>query len=332
MLTTLRRLFGWLSRPPPATAGDSEFRLLAEHSNDVIIRCGMDGVAKYVSPSSVYLFGRSPEEMVGKRHMEYVLPEDRAGIDAVRDRHTAGKATGLATFRIVKPDGTTVWVEGSGKMIGDPASGSAELVIVMRDISERKAMESQLSEMAMTDGLTGLANRRAFDLTIENEWRRAGRSDKQLSLLLLDLDRFKNFNDRYGHQAGDDCLRAVSARVKQTIRQAGDFAARYGGEEIAVILPETSFEGAATAAEAIRAAIASMRIPHADNMECGGFVTASIGAASALAAEGATAKMPAGLIHAADLALYKAKRNGRNRVEVGLLLTSDRPERGMFAA
>ena len=93
--------------------------------------------------------------------------------------------------------------------------------------------------MALTDGLTGLANRRSFDQAIESEWQRTKRTSAHMSLLLLDLDHFKEFNDHYGHQVGDDCLRMVAAATRETVRRPADIAARYGGEEIAVILPET---------------------------------------------------------------------------------------------
>jgi diguanylate cyclase (GGDEF)-like protein len=224
---------------------------------------------------------------------------------------------------MVRKDGTIIWVEGSGRMVSDPDKGSVDFVIVMRDITERKALETKLSALALTDGLTGLANRRAFDETLESEWRRAKRAGKELSLLLLDLDRFKAFNDQYGHQVGDDCLRAVAATIGKTLRRAGDLAARYGGEEIAIILPETDSAAAVGIANAVRAAVEALCIPHVENTEGGQRVTVSIGAATALSRVGGSVQMPAGLLQAADMALYKAKQKGRNRVETGLLLTAD---------
>jgi diguanylate cyclase (GGDEF)-like protein len=105
-----------------------------------------------------------------------------------------------------------------------------ELVVVMRDITERKILEDRLASFAMTDGLTGLSNRRSFDEVLDSEWKRTLREGPQISLLLLDLDHFKQFNDEYGHQVGDDCLRAVAATLKGAVRVT-DIAARYGGEE-----------------------------------------------------------------------------------------------------
>jgi diguanylate cyclase (GGDEF)-like protein len=171
----------------------------------------------------------------------------------------------------------------------------------------------------MTDGLTGLANRRAFDEALEREWKRTLREGTQVSLLLLDIDHFKRFNDLYGHQVGDDCLRAVAQAAVGAVRQT-DIVARYGGEEIAIILPQVDTRGAAEVAEKVRAAIEALRLPHAENPEGRDWLTVSIGAATALARYGGTMRMPESLLLAADHALYKAKHAGRNCVRTGLLI------------
>jgi diguanylate cyclase (GGDEF)-like protein len=124
----------------------------------------------------------------------------------------------------------------------------------------------------------------------------------------------------YGHQVGDDCLRAVAAAVEKALRRPGDLAARYGGEEIAVILPNTDAAGGAQIAEEVRSAIEELRLPHLANPAGGCWVTASIGVATALCRMGGSMKMPESLLAAADVALYKAKHDGRNRVATGLLL------------
>jgi diguanylate cyclase (GGDEF)-like protein len=136
---------------------------------------------------------------------------------------------------------------------------------------------------------------------------------------LLDLDHFKQFNDAYGHQVGDDCLRTVAAALKGAVR-ATDIAARYGGEELAAILPSTDSAGALDAAEKVRSAIEALRLTHPGNPEGRSWMTASVGAATALARCGGTMRMPESLLLAADTALYKAKREGRNRVECALLM------------
>jgi diguanylate cyclase (GGDEF)-like protein len=174
--------------------------------------------------------------------------------------------------------------------------------------------------LALTDGLTGLLNRRAFDEALALEWKRTVRYGSQISLLLLDLDYFKRFNDQYGHLAGDDCLRAVAAAVRGAVRDT-DRVARYGGEEITVILPSTLAAGAAAAAEKIRSAVEALGIRHEGNGKCGGQVTVSIGVATAFVRQSEPMEgMPEALIHAADNAMYKAKREGRNRVVTALLI------------
>jgi diguanylate cyclase (GGDEF)-like protein len=189
----------------------------------------------------------------------------------------------------------------------------------MRDISERKLLEEKLDIRAITDGQTGLANRRAFDQQLLREWKRTLREGSQISLLLLDIDCFKEFNDRYGHQVGDDCLRAVAAVVSGAVRDT-DFVARYSGEEITVILPATEIAGAVGVAEKIRASIVALRVPHEGSPGGEGWLTASIGAATAVARQAVTIKMPESLLLAADNALNKAKHEGRNRVSTALLV------------
>lgn len=165
---------------------------------------------------------------------------------------------------------------------------------------------------SLTDGLTGLANRRHFDRTLARDWERSRRDGTPLAFIMLDLDRFKDFNDRYGHMAGDDCLRAVADAISDTVSRGGDFAARYGGEEFVVLLPDTDARGASLIAERIRDAVAERGIPHASSRA--GVVTLSAGVASVTP----DAQVPSSqsLVDAADEALYEAKDRGRNRVVV----------------
>ena len=206
-------------------------------------------------------------------------------------------------------------------MVRDTKTGKMNrLVVSMRDFNDRKQFEDQMAALAMTDGLTGVLNRRAFDEALAREWTHTVQTSGQMSLLLLDIDHFKDFNDTYGHQAGDDCLRVVAVAIRNALGRPTDLLARYGGEEFAVILPDVEASGAVEVAGRIRQAIADVKIPHLKNQTGGGKVTASVGAATALSRSGGTIRMPEGLLLAADAALYKAKRNGRNRVDTALLL------------
>jgi diguanylate cyclase (GGDEF)-like protein/PAS domain S-box-containing protein len=300
---------------------ETDFKFLAENSADVICRVSVDLVMEYVSPSSFDVLGWTPEEMIGMRPADLIIPEDLPdAVAAARHNQSPSGKNTVVTARMRKKDGSIVWIEVNPRHMRDDVTGeSPTSVIVMRDVSKRKELEEKLAAMALTDGLTGLANRRAFDEALEREWKRTLREGTQISLLLLDIDHFKRFNDQYGHQVGDDCLHSVASAAAGAVR-ATDIVARYGGEEIAIILPLVDTPGAAATAETVRAAIEALRVPHAGNPEGGGWVTASIGAATALARHGGTMRMPESLLQAADNALYKAKHGGRNRVETGLLI------------
>lgn len=261
--------------------------------------------------------------MIGRAAADFIEAEDMPVLAAAIVRiHSPGVQDESATVRMRKKDGSKAWMEMNARLVRDSITKEPkEYITVMRDVTERKKLEERLAELALTDGLTGLANRRAFDEALEREWRRTLREGSQISLILLDIDLFKGFNDRYGHQVGDDCLRAIAIALRKTMR-ATDIVARYGGEEMAIILPATDTAGALEAAEKALRAVDALRIPHQGNAAGGGWVTVSAGAASAVARQGGTMKMPESLLLAADHALYKAKNGGRDRVATALLVAS----------
>jgi len=170
--------------------------------------------------------------------------------------------------------------------------------------------QTLLAELALHDGLTGISNRRAFEEAIEREWRLASRTQQAMSLLLIDVDMFKQYNDRYGHLAGDACLRDVAAILTQAVQRPSDLLARYGGEEFVLILPATPLAGATDVAERLCDLVRQQNLHHDDSPV--GHVTISIGVASIVPAQGVLSDE---LVAAADRALYEAKRKGRNRFE-----------------
>jgi diguanylate cyclase (GGDEF)-like protein len=170
----------------------------------------------------------------------------------------------------------------------------------------------KLEHLANYDVLTGVANRRNFMDTFEKEWKRSRRNKLPLSLIMIDVDFFKAYNDNYGHQAGDECLKNIAPLLQEVLTRPGDMAARYGGEEFVVILPETNLEGTTLIAEKMRKKVESAKIAH-DLSTISDYVTISLGTATTIPS---IRKKPDSLIAAADEALYKAKRNGRNRIEV----------------
>jgi diguanylate cyclase (GGDEF)-like protein len=181
---------------------------------------------------------------------------------------------------------------------------------IAQQVRRRLALEEHLRMMINTDGLTGIGSRRALDEAADIEWRKARRHQQPLALLMIDVDYFKSFNDHYGHAGGDDALAAVARCIANSIRRPGDYAGRYGGEEFAVLLPNTDSEGAMAIAEKIRLAVQTVAIPHAGSIHQ--VLTISIGVANAdVLTRSANLRV---FFNASDAALYEAKASGRNRV------------------
>jgi diguanylate cyclase (GGDEF)-like protein/PAS domain S-box-containing protein len=306
----------------PSGAHEIDYKFLAENCADILCNVGADHVIHYVSPSSLRILGLKPEEMIGKDFDDFVFPEDVSILDEAEAADVdGGAADSQATVRLVKRDLTSVWTSINARCVRDPATGDPqEYVLAMRDITERKVLEEKLSALAMTDGLTGLSNRRAFDQNLRREWKRTLREESQLSLLLLDIDHFKSFNDRYGHPVGDACLCAVASAISDAVR-ASDVVCRWGGDEMAIILPATDGPGALGVAEKVRSAIQVLRFRPNKNSCDWVSVTVSIGVATAMPQPDGTITTPQNLLLAADKALYKAKQEGQNRVATALPAT-----------
>lgn len=193
--------------------------------------------------------------------------------------------------------------------IYDNAGKLIAVVQTLRDITIQKESQLALERLATRDGLTGLANRRCFDKTLDEEWRRTMREGQPISLLMVDADKFKRYNDTYGHIAGDECLRQIARAIEGEVRRAGEMAARFGGEEFAAILPNHSLSDATAVAERIRLAVQRICLPL--EKAGGEEITVSIGVATSTGMDPADARA---LLAAADEALYAAKSAGRNQV------------------
>jgi len=180
----------------------------------------------------------------------------------------------------------------------------------VRNHLELKRYRDMLENLSAMDGLTGIANRRRLDERLAQEWLRGRRNQSPLSVCMMDIDFFKPFNDRYGHAAGDNCLRRVALALASTVRRPPDFVARYGGEEFVCVLPDTDVNGAAVLADRLRDSVAALGIPHAASTVAG-HVTISGGVAAVIPADDSS---PAQLLEAADKLLYQAKKAGRNRI------------------
>jgi diguanylate cyclase (GGDEF)-like protein len=198
---------------------------------------------------------------------------------------------------------------------------TASLQTGYRRMKEQMLEDNQLTALeARIDQLTGIPNRRSFDRTLDREWRRAERTRQPIGLLMVDVDKFKHLNDTQGHPAGDRTLKRIASILDARLHRATDFVARYGGEEFAVILTDTSPSDIKAIAESLRAAVAEARLPNATDI--GPCVSISIGAALT---RPAPPLVPSSLLSGADQALYRAKRNGRNRVEFADLLDAPSP-------
>ncbi len=295
---------------------EAQYRMLAGNATDVIIRMDETLQRSYVSPASLQVLGYAPDELLDGRVGDRVHPDDHADLLDTIVAAQAQQRPLEVTYRLRHRDGHYVWVEAHYSFVAEDGG----FIVVLRDVTKRKLAEAELAQvhaelarLATSDALTGLANRRLFDERLEQEWRRAARDVTPLSLLMLDVDHFKRFNDRYGHPDGDVCLRRVADVVASTIHRPGDLAARYGGEELVVVLPSTDRAGATLIAERLRAAIEELGIAHEGNPEGGGVVTVSIGCATTVPiGHGWTNGGP--LVSQADAALYQAKRAGRNLV------------------
>ncbi|WP_420132687.1 GGDEF domain-containing protein [Rhodopseudomonas sp.] len=301
-----------------ATGSENETALLAKYAidriADMIIWLDEHGRVMFVNAAATKLLGYSQAEFLSMTVLD-LDPLFDAEIWAAhwRDVETRGSFT-IETVNRTK-DGLDIAVEVTVNFV--ECLGRKMNCSVVRDITERKRAAEQLAEMhhkllqaTLTDELTAIANRRHFDSVLSTSYVKHIRTGAPLSLVLIDIDHFKAFNDHYGHLQGDRCLQRVAEVIDQRMFRPSDLAARWGGEEFVCILPDTDEAGALVVAQSLRAAILDLAIPH-DASPIAGVVTASFGVVTATCQPGGAAQS---LFEAADAALYAAKHHGRNRI------------------
>ena len=295
-------------------ASEEKHRILFDSAGDAIFIHNMEKILA-VNPRACKRLGYTNEELlalplekVNTPEHTRLMPEKAAEVMAI------GHLT-LETVHLHK-DGTEIPTElTASKVIWD---GEPAILTICRDVTKRKLAEKLLEyntrkfeTMSNTDVLTGVANRRRFDEALAMEYARHARSGGELSLIMLDVDHFKAFNDCYGHVEGDYCLRKIAQVIADCSARSTDLAARYGGEEFACILPDTDINSAVAIAEKIRCGILALGIPHKGS-KVAGYVTASLGVMTIKCiAKGS----PVAAVFQADKMLYLAKSRGRNRVE-----------------
>ena len=274
----------------------------------------------YIGPQIEELLGWSPESWVSAQDwaermhvderqwvVDFCVSQSKAGVDHEADYRALTKAGGY------------VWIRDVVHVVRNPDGTVDSLIGFMFDISERKRTEEKLLELqkeledlSFKDGLTGIANRRRFDALLDVEWKAARRNKRPLSLVMCDIDFFKQYNDLYGHVRGDDCLKRVAETLRTGAARPRDFVARYGGEEFVLVLPETDETGAAHIGARCREAVLEQSIPH-EASKVAPSVTVSVGVSTIVPSPD---DEPVRLIDTADKCLYRAKQGGRNSLVV----------------
>jgi len=273
----------------------------------------------YIGPQIEPLLGWSQESWVtAEDWATRIHPDDR---DYVVNFCIAQSKAGVdheADYRALTKDNGYVWIRDVVHVVRNDSGEVESLIGFMFDISERKkteekliALQKELEALSFKDGLTGIANRRQFDVSLEREWESARSSSMPLSLILLDVDFFKQYNDLYGHIQGDQCLIEIAQTLSLAAIGPRDVVARFGGEEFILMLPETDASGARKVAERCQRLIEKLAVPHSQSPH-GQHVTVSIGVGTVAPSAETSAT---GFLQAVDRQLYAAKQNGRNRIE-----------------
>ena len=323
---------------------EKSYRTIVETVSDVIFRLGIDQKIEFINPA-IRFFGYEPQDLVGQSIETFIDldPNDQDIISKIATREVGPMSTCNLEVNLkfaresvlgekAKPipvllDAFGLWDVSAEQVFKNHAENNFQgTLCIARNIMEIKAVEEELlvtqhrlmeavenlKKLSTMDGLTEIANRRYFDEYSEKEWKRAQRDKNPFSVIMIDLDSFKPYNDTYGHQQGDACLKKVAGVIKGAMKRPADLAARYGGEEFVLILPDTDEDGALKLAKKLRQEVESLKIEHKNNV-CEKWVTVSLGVATDVVKKGNSF---ADLLAKADKALYKAKESGRNRASL----------------
>jgi diguanylate cyclase (GGDEF)-like protein/PAS domain S-box-containing protein len=292
--------------PLLAAGADSIYRVLVETLQEGILTIDSKSDILFTNRRTGEILGCDPDSLLGLDVLALVKPEERVWISTKIDEALRGTAS-RCEVGLACPGQAPVYVLVSLGLVEDMGGGASGVCLALTDLSEEKRLRDELQELATTDALTDLYNRRYLAESLENECRRASRYGRPLSCLMIDIDEFKLCNDLHGHLAGDDVLRQVAALIKGAVRDT-DVVARYGGEEFCVLLPETSYDGAMQLAERMRSTIAGQPLSGRERPMS---ITVSIGVWGSNDKEDLE---PDTIVGYADAALLKAKAAGKNRV------------------
>ena len=275
----------------------------------------------YIGPQIESLLGWSPSTWVSVEDWAARMhPEDRERVVNFCVAQSQAGTDHEAYYHALTRDGGYVWIRDVVHVVRNEAGDVDSLIGFMFDISERKkteqelaSLQKELEELSFKDGLTGVANRRMFDSVLDVEWTHARRNNQSLALVMFDIDYFKQYNDRYGHIQGDDCLKRVARALSSAATRSRDFLARFGGEEFVLVLPETDEKAAIKIAERCRNLIFKEQIPH-EHSPVGQLLTVSIGVGTIVPMR---QDEPLRFVETVDKRLYLAKQQGRNRIVNG---------------
>ena len=302
-------------------ASQAQLQAIIGRAGVAILTVDAQGLIRSANPATERMLGYAEPELVGQEVAMLVDVPLRAVVASLLqifvERDDRELRDQQREFPVLHKSGRELTVQLALAEVR--ANDQPLFVAVLTDITERKRFEielqhanEQLLRLSTTDALTELANRRLLMQRLEDEWKRALRSKEPMSLLLIDVDHFKLYNDHYGHPAGDSCLQRVAAVLRTCASRPSDLAARYGGEEFVMLLPETDAQGAMAVAQRVMQALREAAIAHAQS-PIAAYLTVSIGLVSVQAITGSS---PAQWLAQADLALYQAKAKGRNRIDV----------------
>ena len=298
---------------------DNPYRILLESTKAIPWQLNWETKQfDYIGPQIEKLLGWSQESWATAQDwIDRIHPDERAETANLCISQSECGIDHEADYRALTADGGYVWVRDVVHVLRENGK-TKSLVGFIFDISERKKMEDvlrnlnqQLESLSFHDALTGIANRRQYDRAMDAEWHRAQRNQAPISLIIMDVDHFKQFNDTYGHVAGDRCLRQVAEVLNSVSKRSSDLLARYGGEEFVLMLPNTDRESALALANKCCQLVSALRVPHITSASSD-VVTLSAGLATMVPNDHTD---PDTLFSAADKMLYLAKQNGRNRVE-----------------
>lgn len=304
---------------------EERFRLLAEYSSDMITMHNHLSEYIYISPAVKEVIHFEYPELLGRKLETFIHPDD---VNRTNEMFDVALKAGSAesTYRYRSKFGDYVWIESTLKSVPYQEEGEKKVIIVSRNITKRKQTEQKLQEankllsrLSYMDGLTGVANRRYFDDTLHKEWSTAIESLAPMTLVMMDIDYFKNYNDTYGHVIGDLCLQTIAQGVNNLFLEHSSCTfCRYGGEEFTLIMPDATSETGLQAAQKIKDTVAALHLKHKSS-RIADIVTLSMGIATMYPNK---TTIPDSLIKEADSALYQSKLRGRNTISI-----NDKPRR-----